>query len=262
MLQKHVYSQWLTAISALLVAGSALAAPPKSQGAEAKAIREKMEMMEMMEMMEKMELADHLDAASACAKANNFSCAQNSLNKADALATDAADKNKIASTQSYVGGQRSRYDGEQRQLAAEQQRQINLAAYLSKADDCLNSQNFVCIQSALDSAGSLAANSSERAQVSAIENKAVQVVQSSSHNLYNGNNAGYGGSSASNKYPSDFGRAMGAIDQANYRAQNIALSRETNKAISNGIQQMSSIMKGMETRMIRQESYNRSCCGR
>ena len=46
MLQKHVYSQWLTAISALLVAGSALAAAPKSQEAEAKAIREKLETMD------------------------------------------------------------------------------------------------------------------------------------------------------------------------------------------------------------------------
>ncbi len=125
MLQKHVYSQWIAALAALLMAGSALAAPQKSLAAEAKAMREKMDMMEK---MEKMELSDHLDAASACASANNFSCAQDRLNRANALVSDTADKNKIASTQNHVAGQRSRYDNEQQQIAAEQQRQSNLAA--------------------------------------------------------------------------------------------------------------------------------------
>ena len=64
-----------------------------------------------------------------------------------------------------MGGQRSRYDAAQRQIAAEQQRQNNLAAYLTKADDCLNSQKLDCTQSALDSARSLAANSSERDRI-------------------------------------------------------------------------------------------------
>ena len=69
MLQKHGYSHWLMTLAALLMVGSALTAKPKFLAAEAKAMREKMDMME------KMELADHLDAASACASANNFSCA-------------------------------------------------------------------------------------------------------------------------------------------------------------------------------------------
>lgn len=111
----------------ILIAASLFFNAPAVCAAEKKKVKSsEQEMRDKMEMMDKMEMADHLDAAQSCARNNDFSCASDRLGKARKLASDNADRSRIASAESFVQGRRSRYDAEVRvaeeNRAREQQR--------------------------------------------------------------------------------------------------------------------------------------------
>jgi len=107
------------------------AAPNQKESPEEQAMIEKMAMLEKMEMMSKMEMMDHLDAAKSCAQKNNFSEAGKRLEQARTLAADNNDRTQIATAESYVSTQQSRYNEEIR--VAEETRRKETARVAEEA---------------------------------------------------------------------------------------------------------------------------------
>ena len=101
-------------------------------------VREKMDMMEKMEMADKMEVADLLDAAKSYASNNNFSGANEKVANARGLVVDNTDRSKIASTEAYIEGERSRYNEEVRTAAQKKkEEEVRIAAQKKKEEDAL-----------------------------------------------------------------------------------------------------------------------------
>jgi len=99
-------------------------------------LRDKMDMMEKMEMTDKMEVADLLDAARSRASNNNFSGANEKVASARGLVVDNTDRSKIASTEAYIEGERSRYNEEVR-IAAQKKKEeeTRIAAEKKKKEE-------------------------------------------------------------------------------------------------------------------------------
>lgn len=192
-------------------------------------LHDKMDMMEKMELADKMEAADLLDAAKSCASNNNFSGANEKVANARGLAVDNTDRTKIASTEAYIEGERSRYNEE-----------VRIAALKKKEEEAR-----IAAQKKKEEEVRIAAEKKEKEDAllaAAIQKEMQRRAQTASSGYSGGYSSGGYRDSNNNSYHASPSQSYSSGSYNNYHAQrevNAIVTRSNNSVLQNQIRRES-----------------------